>query len=88
MQGIVKNIFTLNHCWMRGDENDRWLLVKMGLAIQMHQLQAHKNGRSTWNIKEQVSSVPDSINNRNSSYSKIDGRAISDHCHLFFENLD
>jgi hypothetical protein len=26
----------------------------MGLATQMHQLQAFKLGKSTWNIKEQV----------------------------------
>jgi hypothetical protein len=27
---------------MRGDENNRWLFAAMGLAIQMHQLQAFK----------------------------------------------
>jgi hypothetical protein len=26
----------------------------MGLTIQMHQLEAFKLGKSTWNIKEQV----------------------------------
>ena len=54
MQGLVKNIFDLNRCWMRGDENNRWIFAAMGLTIQMHQLKAYKNGRSTWNIKEQV----------------------------------
>ncbi|THB80903.1 MAG: hypothetical protein D3926_04825 [Desulfobacteraceae bacterium] len=54
MQGLVKDIFELDRCWMRGDDNNRWLLAAMGLTIQMHQLQAFKQGRSTWNIKEQV----------------------------------
>jgi len=54
MQGLVKDIFDLDRCWMRGDENNRWLFAAMGLAIQMHQLEAFKQGKSTWNIKEQV----------------------------------
>ncbi len=54
MQGLVKNIFDLNRCWMHGDENNRWIFAAMGLTIQMHQLKAYKNGRSTWNIKDQV----------------------------------
>jgi hypothetical protein len=53
-QGLVKDIFELDRCWMRGDANNRWLFAAMGLTIQMHQLQAFKQGRSTWNIKEQV----------------------------------
>ena len=54
MQGLVKNIFDLNRCWMLGDENNRWIFAAMGLTIQMHQFKVYKNGRSTWNIKEQV----------------------------------
>jgi hypothetical protein len=54
MQGIVKDIFELDRCWMRGDESNRWLFAAMGLTIQMHQLEAFKQGKSTWNIKEQV----------------------------------
>jgi hypothetical protein len=54
MQGMVKDIFELNRCWMRGDENNRWLFAAMGLTIQMHQLEAFKLGKSTWNIKERV----------------------------------
>ena len=54
MQGIVKDIFDLNRCWMRGNDNNRWLFAAMGLAIQMHQLIAYKNKKSTWQIKEQV----------------------------------
>ena len=54
MQGIVKDIFDLDRCWMRGDENNRWLFAAMGLTIQIHQLDAFKKGKSTWNIKEQV----------------------------------
>ena len=54
MQGMVKDIFELDRCWMHGDENNRWLFAAMGLTIQMHQLDAFKRGKSTWNIKEQV----------------------------------
>ena len=54
MQGLVKDIFELDCCWMRGDENNRWIFAAMGLTVQMHQLQAFKQGRSTWKIKEQV----------------------------------
>jgi hypothetical protein len=39
---------------MRGDSNNRWLFAAMGLTIQMHQFEAYKKGKSTWNIKEQV----------------------------------
>ena len=44
MQGLVKDIFELDRCWMRGDENNRWIFAAMGLTIQMHQLQAFKQG--------------------------------------------
>jgi hypothetical protein len=54
MQGLVKDIFELDRCWMRGDENNRWIFAAMGLTVQMHQLQAYKQGRSTWNIKDLV----------------------------------
>jgi hypothetical protein len=54
MQGMVKDIFDLNRCWMRGDENNRWLFAAMGLTIKMHQLEAFKPGKSNWNIKERV----------------------------------
>jgi hypothetical protein len=54
MQGLVKDIFELDRCWMRGDENNRWIFAAMGLTVQMHQLQAFKQGRSTWNIKDLV----------------------------------
>jgi len=54
MQGLVKDIFELDRCWMRGSENNRWLFAAMGVAVQMHQLEAFKQGKSTWNIKERV----------------------------------
>jgi len=54
MQGLVKDIFELDRCWMRGDENNRWLFAAMGIAVQMHQLQAFKQGKSTWYVKELV----------------------------------
>jgi hypothetical protein len=54
MQGLVKDIFDLDQCWMRGDKNNRWLFAAMGLTVQMHQLEAFKQGRSTWSVKELV----------------------------------
>ena len=54
MQGLVKDIFELDRCWMRGSENNRWLFAAMGVAVQMHQFEAFKQGKSTWNIKERV----------------------------------
>ena len=53
-QGIVKEIFDLDRCWMRGNKNNRWLFAAMGLTIQMHQLIAFREKRSTWNIKDEV----------------------------------
>jgi len=54
MQGLVKEIFELDRCWMRGNDNNRWIFAAMGLTIQMHQLEAYRNGKSTWKIKEEV----------------------------------
>jgi hypothetical protein len=54
VQGLVKDIFESDRFWMRGDDNNRWLFAAMDLTIQMHQLQAFKNGRSAWNIKASV----------------------------------
>jgi hypothetical protein len=54
MQGLVKDIFEIDRCWMRGNSNNRWIFAAMGLTVQMHQLQAFKQGGSTWNIKELV----------------------------------
>jgi len=58
MQGIVKDIFDLDRCWMRGDDNNRWLFAAMGLAIQMHQRRALKHKKSTWTIKSEVLGEP------------------------------
>ena len=33
MQGIVKDIFDLDKCWMRGAENNRWIFGAMGVAV-------------------------------------------------------
>ncbi len=54
MQGLVKEIFDLDRYWMRGDAANRWLFAAMGLAVQMHQLRAYKEHRSTWRIKSEV----------------------------------
>ena len=57
MQGLVKEIFDLDGCWMRGDANNRWLLAAMGIAVQMAQLKAYRKNQSTWKIKTEVLGV-------------------------------
>lgn len=54
MQGLVKELFELQNCWMRGDESNRWLFAAMGIAVQIAQRNAYLRGTSTWNIKEAV----------------------------------
>jgi hypothetical protein len=54
MQGLVKDIFELERCWMRGKENNRWVFAAMGVAVQMHQYRAWQAGRSTWAVKQEV----------------------------------
>jgi hypothetical protein len=54
MQGLLKDIFELERCWMRGRENNRWLFAAMGVAVQMHQYRAWEAGRSPWAIKQEV----------------------------------
>ena len=36
MQGLVKEIFDLDRCWMKGNNTNRWLFAAMGLTVQMH----------------------------------------------------
>ena len=57
MQGLVKDIFELERCWMRGDVNNRWLFAAMGVAVQIAQGQAVRMGRSTWQVKQRVLGV-------------------------------
>jgi hypothetical protein len=54
MQGLIKDIFELERCWMRGSENNRWLFAAMGVVVQLHQYRAWRAGRSTWAIKPEV----------------------------------
>ena len=54
MQGLVKEIFELERCWMRGNTNNRWLLAAMGVVVQLHQYRAWQARRSTWAIKTEV----------------------------------
>lgn len=54
MQGLVKEIFDLDRCWMRSNTANRWLFAAMGLTVQIHQLRAYKEHRSTWKIKSEV----------------------------------
>lgn len=54
MQGLVKEIFGLDTCWMRGNANTRWLFAAMGIAVQIAQWNAFQQHRSTWQIKTEV----------------------------------
>jgi hypothetical protein len=54
MQGVVKDIFALDRCWMRGQRNHRWLVAAMGVAVQLHQAKALKACRSPWMINREV----------------------------------
>lgn len=54
MQGVLKEIFGLEECWMRGNRSNRWLVAAMGVAVQMAQHEAVTENRSTWKIKEAV----------------------------------
>lgn len=53
-QGLLKAIFELERCWMRGNANNRWLFAAMGVAVQMHQYRAWQEGRSPGAIKAEV----------------------------------
>lgn len=54
MQGVIKDIFGLEECWMRGNRSNRWITAAMGIAMQMAQHQADEKGKSTWKVKEAV----------------------------------
>lgn len=54
MQGLMKDIFDLETCWMRGDKSNRWLFAAMGITVQMAQWNAFKNKTSTWKVKQEV----------------------------------
>ena len=54
MQGLMADIFDLDRCWMRGDDNNRWAFAAMGVAVQMAQLKAYRRGKSTWSVKQEV----------------------------------
>ena len=42
MQGLVKDIFDLDRCSMRGNNSNRWLFATIGVTVQLHQLTAFK----------------------------------------------
>jgi hypothetical protein len=54
MQGLLKDIFELERCWMRGNRNNRWVFAARGVAVQLHQYRAWQAGRSPWAIKQEV----------------------------------
>jgi hypothetical protein len=54
MQGVGKDIFAWERCWLRGQRNNRWLFAAMGVAVQVHQARALQAHRSPWKIKHEV----------------------------------
>lgn len=54
MQGVVKEVFELDSCWMRGGASNRWLFAAMGVALQIAQSRALNQKSSTWQIKSRV----------------------------------
>ncbi len=54
MQGLLNELFDLQHCWMRGNASNRWLFAAMGVAVQMAQRLAFAKRQSTWNIRQAV----------------------------------
>lgn len=54
MQAVVKDIFDLDNCWMRGEASNRWLFAAMGVCVQMAQWNAAVEGKSTWAVKGAV----------------------------------
>jgi hypothetical protein len=53
-QGVIKDIFALECCWMHGYWNNRWLFAAMGATAQIHQARALKRQRSVWKIKQEI----------------------------------
>lgn len=51
MQAVIKDIFELEDCPMRGDRSNRWMFAAMGIAVQMAQHQADQEGKSTWRMR-------------------------------------
>jgi hypothetical protein len=54
MPGVVKAIFALERCWMRGHRHNRWLFAAMGVTVQIRQSRALKRQRSVWKTKQEV----------------------------------
>lgn len=54
MQGLIKQLFDLDRCWMRGDQNNRWVFAAMGVCIHMAQRQAARRSLSPFDITELV----------------------------------
>lgn len=54
MRGLVRNISDLSECRMYGSNNNRWIFASMGLTVQMYQLKAYRENRSTFKIKDDV----------------------------------
>lgn len=57
MQGLMDDMFELERCWMRGNINNRWVFAAMGVAVQIAQLSAWRDKRSTWDIRSEVIGV-------------------------------
>ena len=54
MQNLVKGLFDLERAWMRSNDNHRWVIAAMGVAVQMAQGIAYQRGESTWRVQARV----------------------------------
>jgi len=57
MQSLVKDLFELEHTWMRGNASNRWSFAAMGVAVQIAQRLAWQANESTWRIQARVLGV-------------------------------
>lgn len=55
MRGSVRDISESEYCRMKGGQSNRWLFAATGPVIQMYQLRAYRENRSTLEIKAEVS---------------------------------
>lgn len=54
MPGVVKDLFALEPCWMRGHRHHRWRFAAMGVTVQRPQARALTRQRSGWRITQAV----------------------------------
>ena len=53
-QGVVKDLFARERCWMRGHRHNRGRFAAMGVTVQRHQARALNRQRSVWKITQEI----------------------------------